>query len=199
MLTDRQLGELCTKMKVPLERICFKDQLKDEPLKYNRSYIINLHDELNGDGEQNEGSHWVALQVQKTKNGKEMPMYMDSYGMPPPKDVLDYVGMYVPYNTKDVQSLMADYCGWFCCAWLHYINAYSDRSGFIYQDTEQFLEHFEDLNESCDFKKNEYILKLFFQSSDPSLRKPIDVGIDPNDISKDGAGIVIPTALGAKL
>jgi len=34
---------------------------------------------------------------------------------------------------------------------------------------------FDDLNKSVDFKKNEYILKHFFSSEDPSLRKEIDV------------------------
>ena len=34
---------------------------------------------------------------------------------------------------------------------------------------------FDDLNKSVDFKKNEYILKHFFRSEDPSLRKEIDV------------------------
>jgi len=39
---------------------------------------------------------------------------------------------------------------------------------------------FDDLNKSVDFKKNEYILKHFFRSEDPSLRKEIDV-IKPTD------------------
>jgi hypothetical protein len=37
------------------------------------------------------------------------------------------------------------------------------------------MEMFDDLNKSIDFKKNEYILKHFFRSEDPSLRKEIDV------------------------
>jgi hypothetical protein len=39
---------------------------------------------------------------------------------------------------------------------------------------------FDDLNKSVDFKKNEYILKHFFRSADPALRKEIDV-IKPVD------------------
>jgi hypothetical protein len=34
---------------------------------------------------------------------------------------------------------------------------------------------FDDLNKSVDFKKNEYILKHFFRSTDPKLRKAIEV------------------------
>jgi len=200
MLTDRQLDELCVKMKIPIERICFKDKLSQQPLKYNRAYIINLEDMKDELGEQNDGSHWTAFQVQKTKNGKLLPMYFDSYGMPPPKDVIDFIGQYVPYSKIDIQSLMADYCGYACAAWLHYINAFHERTGDIYIDTGHFLEMFDDLNESCDFKKNEYIIKLFFQSEELALRKEIDVGLgaDIDEISKDDRNIVISTPLGEK-
>jgi hypothetical protein len=37
------------------------------------------------------------------------------------------------------------------------------------------MDMFDDLNKSCDFKKNEYILKYFFRAEDPSLRKEVDV------------------------
>ena len=40
---------------------------------------------------------------------------------------------------------------------------------------------FDDLNTSIDFKKNEYILKHFFRSSDPNKRVPIEI----DNISKD--------------
>ena len=34
---------------------------------------------------------------------------------------------------------------------------------------------FDDLNSSVDFKKNEYVLKHFFQSNDPANRIPISL------------------------
>ena len=40
---------------------------------------------------------------------------------------------------------------------------------------------FDDLNTSIDFKKNEFILKHFFRSSDASKRVPIEI----DNISKD--------------
>jgi len=197
MLTDRQLETLAVKMKVPLERICFKDELKEKPLKYNRFYIINMQDELDDEtGERNEGTHWTAFQVNKTKKGTIEPMYVDSYGIPPPESVKDYIGCYVPYNKKDIQSLMGNMCGWYCMAWGHFINSFKGRTGSIYHDTEDFLDHFDDLNNSCDFKKNEYCLKLFFQSENPSLRKDIDV-LDIDDITGgDDDKIRIPLPLG---
>jgi hypothetical protein len=50
---------------------------------------------------------------------------------------------------------------------------------------------FEDLNKSVDFKKNEYILKHFFRSSDPSLRTEVDV-ITSDDSQGEIDGFKIP-------
>ena len=58
------------------------------------------------------------------------------------------VGGELPYNKKDIQSLMNNACGWYCCAYLHFINAFPQRSGDLYTDTEGFLSLFEDLNTS---------------------------------------------------
>jgi len=42
---------------------------------------------------------------------------------------------------------------------------------------------FDDLNEKVDWKKNEYILKHFFQPKDPRLRREIDVLVDTDKIT----------------
>ena len=53
-----------------------------------------------------------------------------------------------------------------------------------------FLSLFDDLNKSIDWKKNEYVLKMFFQSNDPALRKTITVLDDDPIINSDtGKGI----------
>ena len=121
----------------------------------------------------------MSLQVNKYPNGRIEPIYFDPYGAPPvesaKKFVKDNCGKYLPYTKKDVQSLMSNACGWFCTAFGHFINACEIRSKNLYQDVEHFLEFFDDLNISMDFKKNEYILKMFFQPKDPALRKAIDV------------------------
>ena len=83
----------------------------------------------------------------------------------------------------DIQSLMGEACGWFCLAFLHYINTYEARSHDLYRDVEDFLELFDDLNKSVDWKKNEYILKMFFQSSDPTKRRAIEVFAKPEEIT----------------
>jgi hypothetical protein len=184
-LTDFQIEELGRKMKFPLEQVCFKDELPHK-IKYNKSYVINLEDEIGPDGKPNVGTHWCCFQVNKYPSGKIEPIYFDPYGMPPPEIVKKTIertcGQKLPYCEKDIQSLMNNACGWYCCAFLHWINSGFAKSGDLYQDTGTFLELFDDLNKSVDFKKNEYVLKHFFQPKDPKLRKEIDVFTNPNEI-----------------
>lgn len=184
-LTDSQIKELCRRMNIPLADIIFKDEVPDK-IEYNKAYIINLEDEYGEDGTLNSGSHWTCLFIRKYPNDNVEAIYFDSFGMPPPEDVKEKVMKFtkkkLPFNTKNIQSLMGNACGWFCCAYLHFINNFSHRTGDLYLDTEHFLDFFDDLNKSTNFLKNEYILKHFFQSEDPALRKPITTIADVADI-----------------
>jgi len=191
MLTDFQLKELCKKMEIPLEGVFFKDELPKK-IKPNVAYIINLENALDENGFENDGSHWTAMQVNKYPNGKVEPFYFCSYGGPPPENVkkvvMDTFGQKLPFNTRDIQSLMNNACGFYCCALLHYINPSKYKSNNFYQDIETFLGMFDDLNESIDFKKNEYILKHFFQPSDAKLRKEIEIDTQPARIVQEDTG-----------
>jgi hypothetical protein len=176
MLTDVQLKSMAEKMRIPLETVCFKNDLP--PLKYNRSYIVNMQDELSEEGAENPGSHWVAFQIEKSGNDIR-PMYVDSFGIGPPTELSDAVfkfcGKKLPYSSKNIQSLMADCCGYYALAWLHFINASQYRRGHIYTDTEGWLDMFHDLNVDHDFKRNEFILKHFFRSDNPAERLPVSL------------------------
>jgi hypothetical protein len=191
MLTDYQLTELCNKMDIPLEGVYFKDELPRK-LKFNKSYIVNMEDSIDDEGNENPGSHWCCLQINKYPNGKIEPFWFDSMGVCPPeivkKIVLNFCGQKLPYNTKDIQSMMNSACGFYCCALLHYINACPTRSRDMYFDIENFLEMFDDLNKSVDFKKNEYILKHFFVPKDPALRKAIEIDVNPSSIISEDSG-----------
>jgi hypothetical protein len=180
-LTDQQLRILAKKMSIPLERVCFKDELSEEPLKYNVGYIINMEDERDEQGNYNDGSHWTCFQVNKYPNGNKEAIYFDSFGKIYPKAVEEFAGK-MPYTTKDIQSAMNEACGWYCLAFLHWINSYEGRQKHLYTDVENFMELFVDLEKSADWKQNEYMLRQFFRSSDPALRKEIDVFADPNTI-----------------
>jgi hypothetical protein len=179
MLTDGQIKEIAPKMGIPLEWIGFKSDLPSI-IKPNRSYIVNLDNETDLDGDANEGTHWTCFQVMDYPNGKAEAMYFDSYGISPPEIVKKYIKKsfgitYVPYTSKDIQSMMSNACGYYCMAFLHFINKSPYRSGKLFDDTERFLSMFLDLSKSNDFKQNEYILKHFFLSKDPSKRKEVDV------------------------
>ena len=178
-------------MRIPLGGILFKDELH-APLEYNKAYIVNLQDSTDDDGNDNDGTHWTFLQLVKYPNGKIEKIFFDPYGAPPSTNIKKAVEETtktkgLPYTEKDIQSLMNNACGWYCLALGHFVNASNFRSGSLYDDVACFMDMFEDLNKSIDFKKNEYILKHFFRSEDPTLRKSIEVitsedekgGIDP--------------------
>lgn len=186
-LTDTEIWDLAEKMDVPLVFCGFKDELEKKKLQYNKSYIINMENEFDEDGQRNSGSHYTCFQVNKYPNGKTEKVYFDSFGMPPPQIVEDFCGGKVPYQNKDIQSLMNSACGWYCLAFLHFINAYEGRSKHLYSDCENFTDMFDDLNKSTDHLKNEWILKHFFRSADPAKRKPVEIdgivgGANPDTI-----------------
>jgi hypothetical protein len=197
MLTNIQIEDLSKRMQFPLEGVFFKDELPKK-LKYNTGYVINLQNSEDEEGKENDGSHWTCLQVNKYPTGLIEPIFFDSYGMPPSeavkKFVKDNTGKYLPYNKKDVQSLMGNACGWYCCALLHFINKSEYRSKDLYADVGEFLECFDDLNKSNNFKKNEFVLKHFFRSKDPSKRTEIEIASGGIDRIKEseGGGITIP-------
>jgi len=176
-LSDSQIFQLAKRMRIPLKEVLFKDELGS--VDFNKSYIINLEDSTDEQGNPNDGTHWCFLQVNKYPNNKIEGIWFDPYGQPPPECIKKVVkkcaNVSLPHTKKDVQSLLNNACGWYCLALGHFINASQFRCGELYDDVAQFLDMFDDLNHSCDFKKNEYILKHFFRSEDPSLRKEIDV------------------------
>ena len=180
-LTDAQLRDLSKRMNFPLADVCFKDDLPDK-LEFNKGYIINLEDEFDEDGRRNGGSHWTCFQINKYPNGKIEGIYFDPYGVGKPQDVknaiIRTIGKNIPETKKDIQSLMNNACGWYCCAFLHFINSSQYRSKDLYQDVETFLDMFDDLDKSVDFKKNEYILKHFFRSKDAKGRGAVEVDTD---------------------
>ena len=184
MLTDEQIKDLAQRLGVPLQGCFFKDELPKR-IVTNNAYLINIQDSEDDNGNRNEGTHWTFLQVNRTPNGKIQPIYFDPYGQPPPESVKKAVTnnfhLYLPYTHKDVQSLMNNACGFFCLAFGHFINKCPLRTCDFYRDVEEFLDIFDDLNTSVDWKKNEYLLKMFFQSEDPAKRNKLDVHSQTHD------------------
>jgi hypothetical protein len=182
-LTNTEIEDLANKMKVPLVFCDFKSALKDTKLEYNKAYIINMEDEFDPEtGEKNDGSHYTCFQVMKYPSGKIQGIYFDSFGCIYPTEVEDFCNMKLPYNKKNVQSIVNSACGWYCLAFLHYINSYPFRTGDLYTDAEHFTDMFEDLEKSNDHLKNEWVLKHFFRSVEEERRRPIEIdglGMNP--------------------
>lgn len=177
MLTDHQIEDLAQRMKVPLGGVEFKDLLPKR-LEVNKVYIINLQDSENDDGDDNQGTHWTMAYIRQTPKNQLHPIYFDPYGCPPPENVKNIIekqcNMKCPYTEKDIQSLMNNACGFYCLAMAHFICASKYRTNDLYRDVDDFMDIFDDLNKSIDWKKNEYILMQFFRAEDPTMRKPID-------------------------
>ena len=194
MLTDVQIKELSKRMNIPLEGVYFKDELPQN-LKVNKTYIINLQDSETDEGELNSGTHWTFLQINQTPKGLNEPFYFDSYGMPPSEIIKNTVmkcfKKHLPYSKKDIQSLMNNACGFYCLGLAHFVNSSMHRKNNFYEDCDDFLDMFDDLNFKTDFKKNEYILKFFFQSPDKSKRIDMDKeGLLDTIVKEDhGSGI----------
>lgn len=178
-LTNFQIEDLSRRMNFPLAGVFFKTELSESPLQYNTGYVVNLEDEFDEDGNRNEGTHYVCFYVKKNKNGKIEPIAFDSYGVAPCKEIVDYIGLghTPPYNTKDIQSIMQECCGWYVCAFLYWISSFHNRTHSLYEDAENFTDLFLDLNKSADWKHNEFVLKHFFRDSRKEVRdkRPIEV------------------------
>jgi len=71
----------------------------------NECLIINMDDSSGN------GTHWTSLQVSKNRNS----YYFDSFGLPPPKEVIDYCPSNSRYySTFKIQKPEEVICGHYC-------------------------------------------------------------------------------------
>lgn len=64
------------------------------------------------------GTHWTALANRPRDN---YVMYFDSFGLPPPTEVLRYLrksGKRVLGTTNEIQGFKSKNCGWYCINFL---------------------------------------------------------------------------------
>jgi len=102
-LTNFELIEAAKKLNIPNFRGVFlRDELPKKPRR-NECGILNLNDSSG------RGSHWVVF----SKNGNEK-IYFDSYGLPPPTELLKYLGDPVYYNSERIQPDNEVFCGHLC-------------------------------------------------------------------------------------
>jgi hypothetical protein len=131
-LSNKDLDQLVKYYKIKKYHGCFVDDRMPSKLS-NGFYIINL------DG----NSHWTCL----LKDGKKY-FYFDSYGFLASEEIEEQIGEYI-YSTDQLQNMNSSSCGYFCIAWMHYMQSRKNKeSAFA-----DFLSLF-----TKDTKKNEMIL-----------------------------------------
>ena len=144
-LTSSELGIICQNSILSHVTITSKDRLIDYCNKKEAGfYIVNLDDSTDPRG----GTHWVALHM---KN-KKFFSYFDSYGAPPPVEIMRLCHSSLIYSTKQIQADNSTACGWFCLCFIIYFPLH-DR------DYQKFLNMF-----STDLKLNDGILFTLLDS-----------------------------------
>jgi hypothetical protein len=138
-LSNIKLEELITKMNLPLNNII----MRDEADKINKDgfYIINL------DTSKGNGSHWTSLYYHPLQS-----YYFDSFGFVPPFDVEDIITPYI-HNNKDIQDYDSNACGWYCIAFIKFLNDKQNKElGF-----KEFLRLFSNKTNENDNILKEYL------------------------------------------
>jgi len=102
-LTNLELLDAAKKLNILNFRGFFmRDALPKQPKRIECG-ILNL-DDSNG-----KGTHYCCF----FKNGNEK-IYFDSYGLPPPTELLKYLGDPVYYNSERIQPDNEVFCGHLC-------------------------------------------------------------------------------------
>ena len=102
-LTNFELLDAVKKLNIKNFRGVFlRDTLPQKP-RANECGILNLDDSNGG------GSHWQGW----FKNGNEK-LNFDSYGLPPPTELLEYLKDPVYYNSERIQPDNEVFCGHLC-------------------------------------------------------------------------------------
>ena len=147
MLTNFDLEKIAKNYDVKLIGIYSKNELDKLPIE-NGNYIINLDDNI--------GSHWTALNINKNKG-----IYFDSFGCVPPQNVISFVkqkpNIKFGYNNFIIQDLESEKCGFYCIAFLLFLNRSKNKD--IYKATNDFIELFKDNTLENDEILKKYLLK----------------------------------------
>ena len=125
-----------------------KDQMPRKVM--DGCYIINLQSSTQGNG-----THWCAMVI-----WKKMSYYFDSFGAPPPKELIKFTkkkkGGHLLYNSWIIQDIKSENCGWYSIAFLLYL--WKNRQNINLKDVfNRFVNNFID-----DTTKNDEILKTLF-------------------------------------
>ena len=117
MLSNFDIDSIAKSLDIKIDGIFMKNEMNFE--RQNGNYIINLDDTGN------DGTHWTSLIIKKN-----VSFYYDSYGCPPPEQIIEFCKrgkkQHLYYNTRVIQDLESELCGFYCLAFLKYVNNCKD-------------------------------------------------------------------------
>ena len=150
LLSNFDIIELCNQMNINLIDCLPKDMLKlKKPV--NGGYVINLDNSTSDKG----GTHWVSLWIDNNQ-----ACYFDPFGTLPPKEIIIFCKKKVFVYSKDqVQNVDQSCCGYYCIAFLHFIN-YKRIKNNLKTSLNLFLKPF-DLDNTT---KNDNILQDYLKN-----------------------------------
>ena len=114
-LSNHELIEYIKQLKIKHFRGVF---MRDDLPKKKRTKecgIVNLADSLS------DGTHWVCyFNNLPSAAAQEQNYYFDSYGLPPPLEIVEYLGDNLEYNIYQIQK-SGQICGHLCLYFLNRI------------------------------------------------------------------------------
>lgn len=113
VLTNTDIKNILDHYKIKLNAIDQKDKIVLNKPGY---YIINIQSSKEGSG-----THWTALIYNPEKS-----YFFDAYGFPPPDDIELLLPEY-EYNMFDIQNINSSSCGFYCIAFLKFMNSKKDK------------------------------------------------------------------------
>lgn len=149
MTSNYELLQMAKKKHIRNLHVLCKDELETLSFGANKNIIVNLSSSTDEDN----GSHWCALFV----NRHSQCFYFDPFGIVPPKAVMSFCKKKrVCFSETQVQDLSSSKCGFFCIAFLSYMN--TDDRVPDHESIKNFLLKFN----NDDTRENDVILKKHF-------------------------------------
>ena len=145
ILSNYDISDICDYLKIPLIKIISKNELNGTPK--NGGYIVNLQSSNAGDG-----THWVCFYVRG-----DIAVYFDSFGEVPPIEVINFLtNKNIYYNDLHIQDFNDDSCGFYCVAFLHYMD---NHKGNLKVLSKKFTDFFDPIIQTNNVK----ILQKYFK------------------------------------
>ena len=120
-LSNFQIIDICKELKIKnFKGVFMRDELGKVDTKFhkNECMVINI------DHSRNEGSHWTCLFIKNS-----ISYYFDSYGFPPPAEVVNYCSEPRYYNSFQIQKDNEVICAHYCIYMLYQLS-----NGYTFND-----------------------------------------------------------------